>query len=92
MDLNNIVTNYVTFLKNLPEAKYYSYFHGNSFSAKKAILLSYLKGLDMSYTEYKVLNAELEDLDDYLQMHLIIPKKKKPVKKRRQQDTDSESE
>ncbi len=90
MELDAVVNGYARYLKTLPEAKYYAYFHGG-FSSKGKTLRIYLKTLGLQYTAYKALAAQLDDVDDYLEMQLEVPKKKKVVRKK-VIESDSESE
>ena len=82
MDLNEIVANFMIYLKNQTEAKYYNFFHG-SYEQRNQLLKDYMsKHLKLSYTEYLKLQTDFEELRDYLELYMEVPKKKKPERRK----------
>jgi len=79
--IDEIASGFVTFLTQLPAAKLYAYCYGGC-SLQSAALYSYLKQLNLSYSQFKNAVNELSDIDEYVFSKLEKPKKKAPVKKR----------
>lgn len=80
-NIDDIANGFVTFLSNLSNDKLYAYCHSGC-QTQTAALNLYLKGLNLSYSQYKSAINELSDIDEYVFLKLEKPKKKAPVKKR----------
>jgi hypothetical protein len=81
MDLDEIVANFMIYLKNQTESKYYNFFHGSYEQRDKLLKVYMSKHLKLSYTEYLKLKTDFEELRDYLELYMDVPKKKKPERR-----------
>lgn len=82
MNVDAIVVGYLEYLKELPPKKYYAYCYG-TYSVKGKALNCYLGTLKLPYTQFKTIKAELDELEDYVQLNLEMPAKKAAPAKRK---------
>jgi len=91
MDIDDFVTTYMVWLKQLPAKEFYSFCHG-AFMVQERMLDRYLKTLKLGYLDYSKLMSILSDgeLARYIKTYMEVPLKKVVKKKRVVDDSDSE--
>jgi hypothetical protein len=85
--VNDLVNGYIEYLKGISEKDRYSYFYG-TYTTKNTHLYKYLSSKKLSYTEFKTIKSSLDELEDYVEMHIDKPKKK--IVKKKVVDSDEE--
>jgi hypothetical protein len=80
-EVDELTNEFIEHLKALPEKELYNYFYGN-FGTRSKFLNLFLAKRELSYTRFKLMTNVLDELENYVEMRIPKPKKKKVVKKK----------